>query len=151
MGIFTSYLNFGVVQASRPPEGCSRGGWTLRWLVNLVAPRSASCLIRKSVTRWSLSRVSGKKRCPLISRLRMLDGFAELWPTSSDQRARELLPPGADETGHFGWMPVGDHVDESSVLQNTSPAGPATFLGFLWGLGRRLVHPLAHSWPSHGG
>ena len=87
----------------------------------------------------------------LISRLRMLDGFAELWPTSSDQRARELLPPGADETWHFGWMPVGDHVDESSVLQNTNPAGPATFLGFLWGLGRRLVHPLAHSWLSHGG
>ena len=62
----------------------------------------------------------------------MLDGFAELWPTSSDQRAGELLPPGADETGHFGWMPVGHHVVESSVLQNTSTAGPAIFLGFFW-------------------
>ena len=29
----------------------------------------------------------------------LLDGFADLWPTLSDQRAGELLPPGADEKG----------------------------------------------------
>ena len=51
---------------------------------------------------------------------------------------------------------VGHHAFESSVLQNTSPAGPATFLGFLWGPGRRLAHPLTHfqssrSRPSQGG
>ena len=36
--------------------------------------------------------------------------FAELLLTSCDQRAGELLPHVADETRHFGWMPVGHLV-----------------------------------------
>ena len=58
--------------------------------------------------------------------------------------------------GILAGCPLATTLIESSVLQNISPAVPATFLGFLWGPGRRLVHLLAHfqsSWsrPSQGG
>ena len=36
---------------------------------------------------------------------------------------------------------AGHHFVESSVLQDTSLAGPATFLGFLWDPGRRASNP----------
>ena len=118
--------------------------------MNLVALPSASYLIRKSVTNGSF----------LVSVLRffaddVLDGSAELWPTSPDQRAWELLSPGADEAGHIGWMPFGHHFVEGSELQDGSTARSAAFIGVFWGPGRRLVHPLAlvqssWPWPSQG-
>ena len=90
-----SYLNFGEVQASRPRER----------LDSEVAPPSASYLIGQSVTRWFFSRVCGRKLCPLLSRRRC-------GPPSRDQRACEILSPGADEAGHVGWMPFGHHFAE---------------------------------------
>ena len=47
--------------------------------------------------------------------------------------------PGAEEAGHFGWMPFGHHFVEGSVLQDASAACSAAFISVLWGPGRRLV------------
>ena len=64
--------------------------------------------------------------------------FAELWPTSRDQRARELLSPGAGEAWHIDWKPFGHHFVEGPVLQDASTACSAAFIGVFWGPGRRF-------------